>query len=84
MERSLSGDSTKDSKGGSSPGEPAIIKIPTLKAWEASRLKMVGLDALPSYKRVAAVSGPCERYGTLLSATPYAESGTGYWPQESL
>jgi len=28
--------------------------IPTLRAWEDSRLKMVGLDALPTYKRVAA------------------------------
>jgi hypothetical protein len=53
MEHSLSGDSTKDSKGVSSPGEPGSIKIPTLKAWESSRLKMVGLDALPCYKRVA-------------------------------
>jgi hypothetical protein len=55
MERSLTGDSTKDSKVGSSPGEPGSIKIPTLKAWEGSRLKMVGLDALPSYKGVAAM-----------------------------
>jgi len=28
--------------------------IPTLRAWENSRLKMVGLNALPTYKRVAA------------------------------
>ena len=27
--------------------------IPTLRAWEDSRLKMVGLNALPTYKRVA-------------------------------
>jgi RNase P/RNase MRP subunit POP5 len=27
-------------------------RVPTLEAWEGSRLKMVGLDALPTYKRV--------------------------------
>ena len=35
--------------------------IPTLRACENSRLKMVGLDALPTYKRVAAwLPGPVE------------------------
>jgi hypothetical protein len=29
-------------------------KVPTLEAWEGSRLKVVGLDALPTFKRVAA------------------------------
>jgi len=29
-------------------------KVPTLTAWEGSRLKMVGLDVLPTYKRVMA------------------------------
>ena len=29
-------------------------KVPTLRAWEGSKLKMVGLDALPTYKRVVA------------------------------
>jgi hypothetical protein len=28
--------------------------VPTLKAWEGSRLKIVGLDALPTFKRVTA------------------------------
>jgi len=28
--------------------------IPTLRAWEDSSLRLVGLDALPAYKRVAA------------------------------
>jgi hypothetical protein len=28
--------------------------VPTLAAWEGSRLKMVGLDALSTYKRVVA------------------------------
>ena len=51
--RSLTGDSTKDSNGASSQGEPSS-KIPTLKAWEGSRLKMVGLDALPTCKRLVA------------------------------
>ena len=36
-------------------------KVPNLRAWEGSRLKMVGLDALPKYKRVAAwFPGPVE------------------------
>jgi len=39
----------------------------TLKAWEGSRLKMVGLDALPTYKGFA--SGPCGRYSALCSGT---------------
>ena len=35
--------------------------IPTLRAWEDSRLKMVGLGALPTYKRMAAwFQGPVE------------------------
>jgi hypothetical protein len=29
-------------------------KVPTLTAWKGSRLKMVCLDALPTYKRVVA------------------------------
>jgi hypothetical protein len=29
-------------------------KVPTLVAWEGSRLKVVGMDALPTYKRVVA------------------------------
>ena len=29
-------------------------KVPTLKAWKGYRLKMVGLDALPTYKIVVA------------------------------
>jgi hypothetical protein len=29
-------------------------KVPTMTTWEGSRLKMVGLDALPTYKRVVA------------------------------
>jgi hypothetical protein len=29
-------------------------KVPNLKAWKGSRLKMVGMDALPTYKRVVA------------------------------
>jgi hypothetical protein len=35
--------------------------VPTLAAWEGSRLKIVGLDAPPTYKRVAAwFPGPVE------------------------
>jgi len=50
---SLTGDSTKNSKGGSSQGEPSG-KVPTLKAWEGSILKMVGLDAFPTYNTMVA------------------------------
>jgi hypothetical protein len=36
-------------------------KVLTLEAWEGSRLKVVGLDALPTFKRVAAwFPGPVE------------------------
>lgn len=60
MERALTGDSAKDSKGGSSLGEPGSM-IQTLKAWEGSRLKMVGLDALPTCKGVVTLLlGPVE------------------------
>jgi hypothetical protein len=37
------------------------IKAPMMVAWEGSRLKGVGLDALPTYKRVVAwFPGPVE------------------------
>jgi hypothetical protein len=29
-------------------------RVPTLSAWEGSRLKLVGLDVLPAYRRVVA------------------------------
>ena len=36
-------------------------RVPTLSVWEGSRLKVVGLDALPSYRRVVAwFPGPAE------------------------
>jgi len=36
-------------------------KVPTLVAWEGSKFKLVGLDALPTYKRtVAWFPGPAE------------------------
>ena len=60
MECALTGDSANDSKGGSSSGKPGTM-IQTMKAWEGSRLKVVGLDALPTYKRVVALLlGPVE------------------------
>jgi hypothetical protein len=38
-----------------------VSRLPTLVAWEGSRFKMVGLDALPTCKRVAAwFPGPVE------------------------
>jgi hypothetical protein len=41
-------------------------RVPTLEAWEGSRLTTVGLEALPAYKRVLAwFPGPVEtRTGT--------------------
>jgi len=30
------------------------VRVPTLVAWEGSRLKLVDLDPLPIYKRVVA------------------------------
>ena len=36
-------------------------RVHSLAAWEGSRLKLVGLDALPTYKRVGALfPGPAE------------------------
>jgi hypothetical protein len=36
-------------------------RVPTLVAWEDSRLRLVGLDVLPTYKRVVAwLPGPAE------------------------
>ena len=36
-------------------------RVPSLTAWEGSRLKLVGLDSLPTYKRVVAwFPGPAE------------------------
>ena len=43
-------------------------KLPTMTAWEGSRLKVVGTDVLPTYKRVAAwFPGPVEDTERLLS-----------------
>jgi hypothetical protein len=58
-------------------------KVPTLEAWEGSRLKVMGLDALSAFKRVAAwFPGPVEdteRYFTRLRKT---EPGTGHQAME--
>jgi hypothetical protein len=43
--------------------------VPTLGAWEGSKLKMVGLDALPTYKRCGMVSGSGGRRGEVFSAS---------------
>ena len=41
--------------------------VPTLRACEGSRLKMVGLEALPTYRRVLAwLPGPAEETGRYL------------------
>jgi len=36
-------------------------RVPTLVAWKGSRLKVVGLDALPTYKIVVAWNIKCYR-----------------------
>jgi hypothetical protein len=57
-------------------------KVPTLVAWEGSRLKVVGMDALPTYKRVVAwFPGPVEdteRYFTWLRRLNRGLD-TGHW-----
>jgi hypothetical protein len=56
--------------------------VPTLTAWEGSRLKMVGLDALPTFKRVAAwFPGPVEDTETLFQCLRRLNQGleTGQW-----
>jgi hypothetical protein len=51
-------------------GDWLTSKVPTLEAWEGSRLKVVSLDALPTFKRMVAwFPGPKEdkeRYFTRL------------------
>jgi hypothetical protein len=45
-----------------------VKEIPKMTAWEGSKLKVVGMDALPIYKRVAAwFPGPVEDTEKLLS-----------------
>jgi hypothetical protein len=56
--------------------------IQTLKAWEVSRLKMVGLDALPTYKGVVALLlGPLEDTERYVQGLCRRNRGldTGYW-----
>jgi hypothetical protein len=45
-------------------------RVPTLAAWEGSRLKMVGLDALPTYKRGDLVSRPCGGHREVFPVAP--------------
>jgi hypothetical protein len=45
-------------------------RVPTLAAWEGSRLTTVGLEALPTYKSTSLVSGPCGGYGAVPDAAP--------------
>jgi hypothetical protein len=57
-------------------------KVPTLAAWEGSRLKTVGLDALPTYKRVLAwFLGPVEDTERYLLWLRRLNPGldTGHW-----
>jgi hypothetical protein len=56
--------------------------VPTMTAWEGSRLKMVGLNALATFKRVAAwFPGPVEDTETLLCRLRRLNRGleTGQW-----
>ena len=61
-----------------------VSLAPTLRAWENSRLKLVDLDALPTYKRVAAWL-PGSVVDTLhYPATPQIELGLGHRKMEGL
>ena len=67
-------------------GEPTkdwlTSQAPTMVAWEGSRLKVVGLDALPTYRRVVAwFPGPMEGTEHLLSRLRRLNRGldTGNW-----
>ena len=57
-------------------------KVPTLVAWEGSRLKVVGLDDLPTFKRVVAwFLGPSEDTERCFSRLRRLNRGldTGQW-----
>jgi hypothetical protein len=57
-------------------------RVPTLVAWKGSRLKTVGLDALPTYKRVVAwFPGPMEDTERYLLRLRRLNQGldTGLW-----
>jgi len=57
-------------------------RVPTLVAWGGSRLKLVGLDALPTYRRVVAwFPGPAEDVERYLLQLHRLNQGldTGYW-----
>ena len=57
-------------------------KVPTLTAWEGCRLKMVGLDALSTYKRVVAwFPGPVEDTGRYFQRLCRLNQGldTSHW-----
>ena len=57
-------------------------KVPNLEAWEGSRLKVVGLDALPTFKRVAAwFPGPMKDTERCFSRLQRLNRGldTGQW-----
>jgi hypothetical protein len=56
-------------------------RVPTLVAWEGSRLKIVGLDALSTYKRVVAwFPGPTDTERYLLWLWRLNQGlDTGYW-----
>jgi hypothetical protein len=57
-------------------------QAPSMAAWEGSRLKVVGMDALPTYKRVVAwFPGPAEDTERLLLRLCRLNRGldTGNW-----
>jgi len=57
-------------------------RVPTLVAWEGSRLMLVGLDALPTYKRVGVwFPGPAEDAKRYLLRLPRLNNGldTKHW-----
>jgi hypothetical protein len=55
-------------------------RVPTLMAWEGSRLKIVGLDALPTYKRMVAwFPGPVEDTEQYLLLLHRQNQDTRHW-----
>ena len=57
-------------------------RVPTLAMWEGSRLKLVGLDALPAYRRVVVwFPGPAEDAEQYLLQLHRLNQGldTRYW-----
>jgi hypothetical protein len=52
--------------------------VPNMTAWEGSKLKVMGLEVLPTFKRDAVFNpGPRGRHGYVSSVSPQTEPGSG-------